>query len=84
MFASNSPDEVWLYLAAVIYLYSYEILRWSMVERMTKTLLCDSLRPAYLRKNPAAELIHHSDHGTQYCSKVYRTLQASYNMQNST
>jgi len=48
---------------------------------MTKTLICDALRAAYWRKKPAAGLMHHSDRGSQYCSKAYRTLQASFKMQ---
>lgn len=52
-----------------------------MDERMTKQLVCDALRSAYWRKKPSAELLHHSDRGRQYCSKVYRALQQSYKMQ---
>lgn len=54
-----------------------------MDERMTKQLVCDALRAAYWRKKPAAGLLHHSDRGSQYCSKAYRALQASYKMQTS-
>ena len=50
---------------------------------MTKSLACDALRAAYWRKKPAARLMHHSDLGSQYCSKAYRALQASYKMQTS-
>jgi len=76
-------DEGWLYLAAVKDLHTCEIVGWAMDERMTKSLVCDALRAAYWRKKPAAGLMHHSDRGSQYCSKAYRTLQASYKMQTS-
>ena len=54
-----------------------------MDERMTKQLVCDALRAAYWRKKPDAGLLHHSDRGSQYCSKAYRALQTSYKMQTS-
>lgn len=76
-------DEGWLYLAAVKDLYTCEIVGWAMDERMTKKLVCDALRAAYWRKKPGAGLMHHSDRGSQYCSKAYRALQASYKMQTS-
>ena len=72
-------DEGWLYLAAVKDLHTCEIVGWAMDERMTKSLACDALRAAYWRKKPSADLMHHSDRGSQ----AYRTLQASYKMQTS-
>ena len=76
-------DEGWLYLAAVKDLHTCEIVGWAMDERMTKSLACDALRAAYWRKKPSAGLMHHSDRGSQYCSKAYRALQVSYKMQTS-
>ena len=76
-------NEGWLYLAAVKDLHTCEIVGWAMSERMTKSLVCDALRAAYWRKKPSADLMHHSDRGSQYCSKAYRTLQAGYKMQTS-
>ena len=78
-----STDEGWLYLAEVKDLHTCEIVGWAMTERMTKHLGCDALRAAYWRKKPAPGLMHHSDRGSQYCSKAYRTLQAGYKMQTS-
>ena len=76
-------NEGWWYLAAVKDLHTCEIVGWAMSERMTKSLVCDALRAAYWRKKPSADLMHHSDRGSQYCSKAYRTLQVSYKMQTS-
>ena len=76
-------DEGWLYLAAVKDCHTCEIVGWAIDERMTKTLICDALRAAYWRKKPGAGLMHHSDRGSQYCSKAYRALQAGYKMQTS-
>ena len=50
---------------------------------MTKQWVVDALRAAYWRKKPEAELMHHSDRGSQYCSAAYRALQASYGMTTS-
>ena len=76
-------DEGWLYLAAVKDLHTCEIVGWAMDERMTKQLVCDALRAAYWRKKPKPGLMHHSDRGSQYCSKSYRALQSGYKMQTS-
>ena len=56
---------------------------WVTDERMTKQLVCHALRSAYWRKKPSAGLLHHSDRGSHYCSKVYRALQTRYKMQTS-
>jgi putative transposase len=74
-------NEGWLFLAAIKDLYSCEIVGWAMDKQMTKQLVLDALRAAYWRKKPAAGLLHHSDRGSQYCSKAYRDLQKSYKMQ---
>ena len=75
--------EGWLYLAAVKDLYTYEIVGWSMDNRMTQTLVMDALTAAYWKKKPAPGLMHHSDRGSQYCSSAYRALQASFGIQTS-
>ena len=63
--------------------HTCEIVGWTMDERMTKQLVCNALRAAYWRKNPKPGLMHHSDRGSQYCSKSYRALQSGYKMQTS-
>lgn len=55
-------------------LYSRRILGWAMDKRMTKELVISALQRAIDRQPPKEGLIHHSDRGTQYCSKAYRTL----------
>jgi putative transposase len=76
-------DEGWLFLSAVKDLYTCEIVGWAMDQQMTKQLVIDALRAAYWRKKPQAGLLHHSDHGSQYCSQAYRALQQSYGMETS-
>ena len=64
--------EGWLYLAAILDLYSKLIVGWSMSSRMTKKLVLDALKMAVDRRRPGPGLIHHSDQGRQYASKAYR------------
>ncbi len=67
-------DEGWLYLAVVMDLYSRAIVGWSMSRRMTQQLVCDALTMALFRRHFPRGTIIHSDHGNQYCSKLYQRL----------
>ena len=78
-----SANEGWLFLAAIKDLYTYEIVGWAMDKQMTKQLAVDALSTAYWRKKPEANLMHHSDRGSPYCSQAYRALQVSYGKQTS-
>ncbi|MBE6022298.1 MAG: hypothetical protein E7231_03570 [Cellulosilyticum sp.] len=46
---------------------------------MVKELVILALQRAIWRQPPQKGLIHHSDRGTQYCSKGYRALMDKYN-----
>lgn len=65
-------DEGWLYLAVVMDLYSRKIVGWSMAENMRTGLVLSALDMAVNARKPAAGLIHHSDRGSQYASKIYQ------------
>lgn len=67
-------DEGWLYLAAVVDLYSRKVVGWSMSQRMTATLVCDALRMALFNRQMPRNVIMHTDRGSQYCSREHRTL----------
>jgi len=58
-------QEGWLYLAAVLDLYSRRIVGWAMLHRMTSELTRDALKMAIRQRQPEADLIHHSDQGSQ-------------------
>ena len=45
-----------------------------MGERITKSLVSQSLFRAVAAKRPAKGLIHHSDRGSQYCAHDYQKL----------
>ena len=67
-------QEGWLYLAVVIDLFSRKVVGWSMGSRMKAQLVCDALRMAIWQRRPEADLVVHSDRGSQYASKDYRRL----------
>ncbi len=60
--------EGWLYLAVVIDLYSRAVVGWSMKPRMATELVLDALTMAVWRRRPKAEVIIHSDQGSQFAS----------------
>ncbi len=66
--------EGWLYLACVLDLYSRRVVGWSMSERMTSDLVERALEMAVHQRCPEAEVLHHSDRGSQYASSAYRAL----------
>lgn len=73
-------DEGWLYLAGHKDMCTGEIVGYAMGNRMTKNLVSQSLCQAVARKRPTAGLIHHSDRGSQYCSREYRKLLEQFKM----
>lgn len=66
--------EGWLYLAAVLDLFSRRIVGLAMSERMTADLVAAALQQALIRRKPSAGLIHHSDRGCQYTSQQFQAL----------
>jgi putative transposase len=69
--------EGWLYVAAVLDLYSRRIVGWSMKEDMTAQLVIDALLMAIWRRGKPQELLHHSDQGTQYTSEDFQRVLAA-------
>lgn len=67
-------DQGWLYLAAVMDLYSRRIVGWAMADHLRADLPLAALRMAVSAQRPSAGLIHHSDRGVQYASADYRKL----------
>jgi putative transposase len=70
--------EGWLYLAVVEDLYSRMVVGWAMAARMTSRLVADALGMAVQRRLPDAELLAHSDRGSQYASDHYQGLLAKH------
>jgi putative transposase len=68
--------EGWLYLAAILDLYSRKIVGWAMSPFIDTTLILKALAMALLHRAPPANLLCHSDRGVQYASADYRAALA--------
>jgi putative transposase len=86
-FTATRPDQLWfadityvptwqgwLYLAAVVDACSRYCIGWSMRDDLRADLVYDALGMAVTRRRPDADLIHHSDRGSQYRSLVFGKL----------
>lgn len=83
-FKVDKPNKVWvtditqfitergkLYLATVKDIFHKEIVGWALEPHMRAELCTEALQNAVKRHRPTKGLIHHSDQGSQYCSKEY-------------
>jgi putative transposase len=70
--------EGWLYVAAVIDLFSRRVVGWSMKAEMTAQLVTDALVMAIWRRGKPDALLHHSDQGSQYTSEQFHRLLAGH------
>ena len=70
-------EEGWLYLAVVLDLYSRMIVGWATGGRINAELVCRAVNSALVRHRPPAEVIFHSDRGSQYTSELIRELLAN-------
>ena len=68
--------EGWLYVAAVVDLFSRRVVGWSMSAAMTAQLVTDALVMAIWRRGKPDALLHHSDRGSQYTSEQFQRLMA--------
>ena len=73
--------EGWLYLAAVMDLFSRQVVGWAMADHMQTSLVEEALKMAMLRRQPSPGLLHHSDQGSQYTSEAYQQALANYHCQ---
>ena len=64
--------EGWLYLAAIVDLYSRATAAWAMSAIIGRKLCLDALALAVAARRPPPGLIHHSDRGSRYASGDYR------------
>lgn len=78
------PNQVWVsdityirtvkgfcYLALITDLYSRKIVGYDLSNSLELSGCLRALQKALKNTNPAVGLIHHSDRGIQYCSKLY-------------
>ena len=64
--------EGWLYLAALLDLFSRRVVGWAASETNDRALALQALRRALSARRPAAGLVHHSDRGSPYASDDYQ------------
>ena len=70
--------EGWLYVAAVLDLFSRRVVGWSMSAAMTAQMVTDALIMAIWRRGKPDALLHHSDRGSQYTSEQFQRLMADH------
>ena len=68
--------EGWLYVSAVIDLFSRRVVGWSMSATKTAQLVADALIMAIWRRGKPDALLHHSDQSSQYTSEHFSALMA--------
>jgi putative transposase len=75
--------EGWLYLAAVIDLFSRQVIGWSMGSRMDRELALAALLMAVWRRQPQETVMVHSDQGSQFSSYDWQDFLKAHNLQQS-
>ncbi len=64
--------EGWLYVAAIMDLYSRKIIGWAMGHRLDTALVLQALTMALFQRQPPAQVLCHSDRGIQYAAADFR------------
>ena len=70
--------EGWLYLAAILDLFSRRVVGWAMQLHLRAELALEALHMALGRRLPESGLVHHSDRGTQYAAATYQAVLDEY------
>lgn len=72
--------EGWLYVAALLDVFSRLIVGWAMSHHRDEQLVENALRMALKRRHipPDSDLIHHTDRGSQYTADDYLALLAQH------
>ena len=70
--------EGWLYLAAILDLYSRAVVGWAMSESLSREIALRALDMALRSRRPLPGLVHHSDRGSQYASADYQRELAAH------
>lgn len=73
--------EGWLYLAVVLDVFSRLVVGWAMAPVQDEHLAEQALRMALGRREPQAELLHHSDRGSEYTSDGYLEVLKAWGIQ---
>lgn len=71
----------WLYLAAIVDLYSRFVVGWALSAVNDRRLALRALDMAVRRRTPADGLLHHTDQGSPYASEDYQKRLAELGIQ---
>ena len=84
-FVATAPNQVWvadltyvptrqgfLFLAVVLDACCRRVVGWSMAAHLRAELVLAALEMALQHRRPAAGVIHHSDHGSQYTAAAFQ------------
>jgi len=74
--------EGWLYLAAILDMYSRAIVGWGMSRTLDGRLAIDALMMAINQRGTGPEILH-SDQGSTYATADYRAILAHYQIKQS-
>ncbi|KJM84721.1 transposase [Enterobacter roggenkampii] len=72
--------EGWLFLAAVMDLYSRQIVGWATASTMTSDLVLQALMAAAWRRKPGPGVLVHSDQGCQFTSNDWQSFLKAHRM----
>ena len=75
--------EGWLFLSAVLDLFSRQVIGWSMGPRMDRDLAINALLMAVWRRQPQSTVMVHSDQGSQFSSYDWQAFLKTHNLQPS-
>ena len=75
--------EGWLFLAAVMDLYSRQIVGWATAPTMTSDLVLQALVAAVWRRKPGPGVMVHSDQGSQFTSSDWQSFLKAHRMEPS-
>jgi putative transposase len=75
--------EGWLYLAVVLDLFSRQVVGWSMGSRIDRELVLNALLMAVWRRQPKAEVLVHSDQGSQFTSEDWQDFLVEHGLKAS-
>ena len=86
-FNPDRPNCVWVcdityvktgagfsYLCVILDLFARKVISFRVSNHMTVSLVIDTLKDALQKRMPASNLLFHSDHGSQFTSKEFRTF----------
>lgn len=75
--------RTWMFLAAVLDLFSRKIVGWALDTHMREDLIIEALNMAALNRDIADNAIIHSDRGVQYRANQYQGILQDYGLKSS-